>query len=66
MWLLVWALVLMLVHVQFMHCRMITLTLLKVMEATVVVGVIRLWFEMPESLEMVWNTTREQWGRFEL
>jgi hypothetical protein len=56
----------MMVHVQFIHCRVITLTLLKVLEATFVVFVIRLWSEMPESLELVWNTTREHWGQFEL
>lgn len=61
MWLLVWACILLLVHVQFMHCRKITLTILKVVEATMIVVVIRLWAEMPEHLELLWNTTRE-WG----
>ena len=66
MWLLVWAIVLLLVHVQFMHCRVITLTLLKVLEATLIVFAIRLWADMPESLELIYNATREQWGHFEL
>lgn len=63
MWLLVWAVVLVLVHVQFMHCRTISVTALKIMETTVIVLLIRLWSEMPEQIELLWNTTKE---RFEL
>ena len=43
MWLLVWVLVLMLVHIQFMHCRVITISCLKVLETCVIVGIMRLW-----------------------
>jgi len=63
MWLLVWAIVLVLVHVQFMHCRAITVTVLKILETTLIVMLMRLWSEMPDQVELLWNTTKE---RFEL
>ena len=63
MWLLLWAIVLVLVHVQFMHCRAITVTVLKLFETTLIVLLIRLWSEMPDQVELLWNTTKE---RFEL
>lgn len=63
MWLLIWAIVLILVHVQFSHCRAITVTSLKILETTLIVLLMRLWYEMPEQVEMMWNVTRE---RFEL
>jgi hypothetical protein len=63
MWLLVWAIVLVLVHVQFMHCRAITVTVLKILETTLIVMLMRLWSEMPDQMELLWNTTKE---RFEL
>ena len=63
MWLLIWAIVLVLVHVQFMHCRAITVTVLKLLETTLIVLLMRLWSEMPDQVELLWNTTKE---RFEL
>ena len=63
MWLLLWAIVLVLVHVQFMHCRAITVTVLKLLETTLIVLLMRLWSEMPDQVELLWNTTKE---RFEL
>jgi len=63
MWLLVWAVVLVLVHVQFMHCRTIAVTALKIIEPTLVVLLIRLWLEMPEQVELLRKTTKD---RFEL
>jgi hypothetical protein len=62
MWLLIWAFVLLLVHVQFMHCRAITMTLLKVLEATLIVFALRLWSDMPEHMELILNATMDQWG----
>jgi len=62
MWLLIWAVALLLVHIQFMHCRVITLTILKVLEATLIVFALRLWLDMPEQVEMVWNATRTRFG----
>jgi|TARA_B110000285_G_scaffold122679_1_gene138698 hypothetical protein len=67
MWLLVWAIVLVLVHVQFMHCRAITVTALKILETSVIVLMMRLWSEMPEHIELLWNTTNDMVKeRFEL
>jgi hypothetical protein len=56
-----------LVHVQFMHCRAITVTALKILETSVIVLMMRLWSEMPEHIELLWNTTHDMVKeRFEL
>ena len=43
MWLLVWALVMVAVHVQFQHCRQITITLLKIVETSLIVLLLQLF-----------------------
>jgi hypothetical protein len=63
MWLLVWAVVLVLVHVQFLHCRVIVVGVLKVVETSLIVLAVRLWTELDSTydlllpLETLWNAT---------
>jgi|MDTF01.1.fsa_nt_gb hypothetical protein len=63
MWLLVWGLVLLLVHVQFRHCGRITLTLLKVVETTVIVLLMRLWYNLELPLEDMQHQLLDLWNR---
>jgi hypothetical protein len=63
MWLLVWAVVLVLVHVQFLHCRTIVVGVLKIIETSLIVLAVRLWMEPPDvalmPLDTVWDTVRD-------
>ena len=64
MWLLVWGLVLLMVHVQFRHCRCITLTMLKVVETTVIVLLMRLWYNLELPLEDTQDHLLQLWNRW--
>lgn len=61
MWLLVWALVLVLVHIQFNHCRTISITMLKLVEATAIVFLMQMWYQLESAplgpLFTLWNDT---------
>ena len=58
MWVLIWGIVLFVVHIQFRHCTQITVTCLKILETSVIVGLIRLLYVAPEQLERVWNISK--------
>ena len=51
--------VVLLVHIQFMHCRLITVTFLKVLEALLIIMVIEMWSQIPEHIELFWNSTQD-------
>lgn len=58
MWILLWGLVLFLVHIQFQHCAQITTTCLKIIETSLIVGMIRLMYVAPEHIELLWNISK--------
>jgi len=58
MWILLWGVILFLVHIQFQHCSKITITCLKILETTILVGLIRLFYVAPEHVEMLWNMSK--------
>lgn len=51
--------VVLLVHIQFMHCRLITVTFLKILEALLIIMVIEMWSQIPEHIELFWNSTQD-------
>jgi len=51
--------VVLLVHLQFMHCRLITVTFLKILEALLIITVIETWSEIPEYIDLFWNSTQD-------
>ena len=58
MWVLLWGVILFLVHIQFQHCARITLTCLKIIEASIIVGCIRLFYVAPDQIELLWNMSK--------
>ena len=49
MWVALWITVMMLVHLQFRYCGAVTLVFLKIAEATLIVGAIKLYTEYDEE-----------------
>jgi hypothetical protein len=58
MWVLIWGIVLFVVHIQFRHCSQITVTCLKILETSLIVALIRLFYVAPEQIERIWNISK--------
>ena len=49
-WFIVWCLVLLLTHVQFKHCVPFSIIALKVIEATIITFIIKVWYIDGENI----------------
>lgn len=52
-WFIVWCIVLLLVHVQFKHCVPVTVVLVKVIEASLITFLIKIWYLDRDIVEVL-------------
>lgn len=56
MWLVLWLLVLCLVHIQFRYCSAVTVCMLKIVEASLIVAAVQIYF-MEIHVDLIQNMT---------
>ena len=62
MWLLLWTVVLIGVHIQFKHCRQITITMFKIVETSLIVFALQLMTQDTSHWVSHWGTHWGTWG----